>query len=81
MAGKCKIITIINSSIKGYHVFKVTPHPAIKMFVTKEKDNKYDPHAMLVVMPDKEKIDPAYHHHISKEGSSGKSPQRVVDIA
>ena len=34
-----KKLSIVNSSIKGYHVFKITPHPDIKMSVKKECNN------------------------------------------
>ena len=46
-----KQFTVINSAIKGYHVFRVKPHNLVNMDVIPEMDNKYDSNAMIIKMP------------------------------
>ena len=41
----------VDWSVKGYHHFKIRPHPEVTMLVEPENDNRYDPFAMKVVMP------------------------------
>ena len=43
-------ISISQNHIKGYHIFKITPHKEIKLQVLKEVNNKKDPNAMPVKM-------------------------------
>ena len=37
-----KVIHLTDSTIKGYHIFKLTPFPTIQMLVEKEEGNSYD---------------------------------------
>ena len=46
------MIVLRNSCIKGYHIFRIKPHPEIKMLVQNEDGNKYNPFAMLIRMPE-----------------------------
>ena len=41
----------VDWSVKGYHHFKIRPHPEVTMLVEPENNNRYDPFAMKVVMP------------------------------
>ena len=50
-----KAIIVDKSTIRGYHIFKICPQENVEMAVPEEKDNKWDPHAMIVKMPDEEK--------------------------
>ena len=38
-------------SIKGYHIFRVRPHPDIELKVVPEPNNPYDHNAMKVKLP------------------------------
>lgn len=75
-----KSLCIIESNIKGYHHFKLRPHPAIGMIVEPETNNIYDPDAMIMKMPLLENIPVKYHEDITKESTNGDE-QRVKDIA
>ena len=76
-----KELVIINSNIKGYYVFKIRPHQSVKMLVEKEHNNEYDPHAMVVKMPELKEIHSSIHEDVTKE-AKGKEPQQTVkDIA
>ena len=33
----------VDWSVKGYHHFKIRPHPEVTMLVEPENDNRYDP--------------------------------------
>ena len=46
-----KTVTIAKSNIKGYHFFKVCPHPDIPMKVEMEEDNIHDSNAMAIKIP------------------------------
>ena len=72
-----KLLQVTNSSIKGYHVFKIKPHWAIKMLVVPENDNKYDGNAMIIKMPMLNDIDEGFRDEITGNGEG----QRVSDIA
>ena len=37
-----KELMIVNSSIKGYHIFKIRPHPQIETITEKEIQNPRD---------------------------------------
>ena len=39
-------------SVKGYHIFRVRPHPEIPLQVLPDPGNKYDKDAMKVMMPE-----------------------------
>ena len=41
----------IEWSIKGFHIFRVRPHPDILLKVVPEPSNRYDPNAMKVILP------------------------------
>ena len=59
-------ITTSQSHIKGYHIFKITPHKEIKLRVLEEVNNKKDPNAMLVKMPGLEEIPVNLHDDITR---------------
>ena len=76
-----KHITIINSNIKGYHIFKVKPHLKIEMLVERELDNKYDSQATIVKIPELNKINAGLHGEVTKEAKGKQPQQKVKDIA
>ena len=76
-----KTITVINSNIKAYHIFKVKPHPDIGMNVEKDVLNGYDPNAMIIKMPRIEEISLELHDSVTKEAKNGIGQQTVTDIA
>ena len=76
-----KVIRVTDSTVKGYHVFKVTPHPAIPMFVKKDEGNSYDPNAMVVKVPDLKEIPAELHDVVTKEAKGKKEKQTVRDTA
>ena len=59
-------ITISQIHIKGYHIFKITPHNEIEMQVFKKVNNKKDPSTMLVKIPGLEEIPVNLHDGIAK---------------
>ena len=72
----------VDWSVKGYHHFKIRPHPEVTMLVEPENDNRYDPFAMKVVMPTLLHIPPYLHQEETRPGSQRHSmPQTVADIA
>lgn len=74
---KMKTLKVTNSAIKGYHVFKIKPHPFIKMLVLPEHNNPYDQHAMIIKMPVISDIDKRYLNDITDDGEG----QVVKEIA
>ena len=75
-------ITISQSHIKGYHIFKITPHKEIKLQVLKEVNNKKDPNAMPVKMPGLEEIPVNLHDDITwPKKKSHEKNQTVKEIA
>ena len=74
-----KVIHVTDSSIKGYHIFKVTPYQTIKMLVEKDKENSYDPHAMVIKVPDLKNIPVELHDRVTKEAKGKTSKQTVRD--
>ncbi|KAL4239860.1 hypothetical protein ACF0H5_000660 [Mactra antiquata] len=51
----------IKWSIKGYHVYRVRPHPQILLKIVPEPQNRFDPNAFVVEMPGLNEI-PRYLH-------------------
>lgn len=47
-----KTIKIIDSNIKGYHIYHIRPCTKVVMHVEPEFGNSYDPNAMLVKIPE-----------------------------
>ena len=75
-------ITISQSHIKGYHIFKITPHKAIKLQVLKEVNNKKDPNSILVKIPGLEEIPVNLHDDITRpKKKSNEKNQTVKEIA
>ena len=75
-------ITISQSHIKGYHIFKITPHKEIKLQVLKEVNNKKDPNAMPVKMPGLEEIPVNLHDNITRPRKKlNEKNQTVKEIA
>ena len=76
-------ITISQSHIKRYHIFKITPHKEIELQVLNEVNNKNDPNAMLVKMLGLEEIPVNLHGDITrpKKISSNEKKQTVKEIA
>ena len=64
-----KTDTIAKSTIKGYHFFKVCPHPDIPMKVEMEEVNIRDPNAMPIKMPGIDDIHQSLHKEITREGN------------
>lgn len=73
-----KFVYVTKSNIKGYHIYRVRPHPEIEMIVQKDILNSYDPHAMFVTMPQLEDIDSQLHNSIT-EPSKGKEKEQIVE--
>lgn len=72
----------IDRSVKGYHHFKIRPHPAVTMLVEPENGNRFDPFAMKVMMPALVNIPPRLHQEVTRPVSQRHSqPQTVADIA
>ena len=59
----------VDWSVKGYHNFKIRPHPEVTMLVEPENDNRYDPFAMKVVMPTLLHIPPVLHQEETRPRS------------
>ena len=75
-------ITISQSHIKGYHMFKITPHKEIELQVLNEVNNKKDPNAMLVKMLGLEEIPVTLHDDIARpKKKSNEKNQTVKEIA
>ena len=68
-------------SIKGYHVFRRHPCPAIQMKIERKDNNPYDPNAMRVVMPEIQDIPVQLRNQITRPAGPRRPPQRVQDIA
>ena len=76
-------ITISQSHIKRYHIFKITAHKEIELQVLNEVNNKNDPNAMLVKMLGLEEIPVNLHGDITrpKKIPSNEKKQTVKEIA
>ena len=58
-------VKIINSTIQGYHVYKVRPYQEIPMDV-KVEDNQFDNNAMGVWMPPLSEIPVSYYEVVTR---------------
>ena len=76
-----RMITVKDSSIKGYHQIRRRPYASIEMLVTPEKENEFHPKAMVVKMPTLENILLKYHKELTREEMKGLPGQKVKDIA
>ena len=76
-----KTLVVKSSQVKGYHIFKVRPHPEVAMEVKLEENNSYDPTAMMVLMPTLEYIPSELHNLVTREENKGEKKQCVSDIA
>ena len=75
-------IAVWHSHIKGYHIFKITPHKEIELQVLNEVNNKKDPNAMLVKMLGLEEIPVNLHDDITRpKKKSNEKNQTVKEIA
>ena len=72
---------IVNSNIKGYHTFKIRPHPQIEMITEEEIGNPRDPHAVVIKMPSLNEISEKFHEGITKKKRGKEKQQTVKDIA
>ena len=75
------MLKITNSNVKGYHNFKIRPHPDIKMYVQRDDDNTYDKNAMKIVMPELMDIPSELHEAVTRPADKKRAPQKVCDIA
>ena len=76
-----KLVKVNESSIKGYHNFKIRPHPEIEMVVERDVTNIYDPHAMIIKMPELKKIPSSFYKAITKSARGKEKAQTVEEIA
>ena len=72
------IIKIINSSIRGYHIFHIRPHFEIPMDVVKETRNEKDASAVKVMMPDLMDIPQSYHKAITWKAKKKTEEDQIV---
>ena len=75
------VVTVIKSSIKGYHTFKIRPHDSIEMLVEREANNAYDPHAMCVKMPKIQEVHKEFRDCVTREARGEEAALTVRDIA
>ena len=71
-------VNVVNSSIKGYHFFKIQPHDSIEMNVVKDSHIPYDPSAMIVKIPNH--VSPSLLNDVTRETRPGRPEQIVKDI-
>ena len=69
-----------DSSIKGYHQIRRRPHPSIEVLVTSEKENEFDPNAIVMKIPTSENIPLKYHKEVTREEKKELPEQKVNDI-
>ena len=75
-----EVISIKNSAIKGYHYFKITLHERIPMYIKKEANNPKDESAMLIYMPEVDKIPKELHHLVTRaKKTSSECDQSVLE--
>ena len=48
----------IEWDIKGYHIFRIKPHPDLVLKVSHDSHNRFDQHAMKICCPDIQDIPP-----------------------
>ena len=75
-------VKIINSTIKGYHVYHIRPTKSIKMQVKKEQDNIFDQYAMVVKIPESNQMSNDILQEISRPAKKNTLNNVLVkDIA
>ena len=67
--------------IKGYLVYGCRPHVSISMSVFPERNNEYDPNAMLVKMPSLETLSPEQRQLTTRPADRQRPAQMVQDVA
>lgn len=72
-------VKVVDSHIKGYHIFYIRPHVDIPMKVLPENGNKYDPSAMAIWMPPLDAIESKLHNVVTRGERPGIPCQRVRD--
>ena len=77
MANDSKEVAVL-WSIKGHHFFKVRPHEEIPLMVVPEEGNKFDEHAMMVMMP--KDVPEVMLDAVTRKGDIKQKTQRVKDI-
>ena len=70
-------IIVSNAVIKGYHEFQIRPPQCVLLPVTKEYENKHDPNACLIWVPELDKIPT----NLWNETTDEKRGERVRTIA
>ena len=79
---KMMSVKIINSTIKGYHVYHIRPTKSIKMQVKKEQDNIFDQYAMVVKIPESNQMSNDILQEISRPAKKNTLNNVLVkDIA
>ena len=73
------VVIIENSAIKGYHIFKIKPHPLIKMLVVNDIQNPKDENAMLVKMPPLDDIPSRLHQDVTRKKKGAHEKDQTVD--
>ena len=58
-------------SIKGYHIFRVRPHPDIELKVVPDPTNPYDFNAMKVMLPGLTETPAHLHTDLSVQRNEG----------
>ena len=81
MAALMRVIAI-ESTIKGYHVFRIRPHTDITIKLEEEPNNPYDRNAFKVMMSRLTDIHPIFHNLVTENGqrietNAGKQVGRV----
>ena len=74
-----KLVKVTDSFIKGYHAFKIRPHPDIEMSVKKDIENLHDPSAMLVAMPQLKDIPSGLHKIVTRPPKGIKEKEQTVE--
>ena len=73
---------MIDWSVKGYHHFKIRPHPDITMLLEREDGNRYDPFARKVMMPILDRIPRNLHGVVTRPlNQMHHQSQTVFEIA
>ena len=73
-------LQVINSAIKGYHIYDVRPHRGISMVVRKEHANLYDENTRIVEISKKEDLPLSFMEEISRPAKGTKNFVKVKDI-
>ncbi|XP_057309362.1 uncharacterized protein LOC130647505 [Hydractinia symbiolongicarpus] len=81
LAAEIMKVKIVNSSIKGYHIYHVRPHLDIAMDVRPEPENQYDPNAHCVWMPNQENIPKNLLKEVTRPEKESQKKQTAGKIA